>query len=294
MEGLRAVWRNRYNYLFVLPAVLLFAVFTVYPIIKTLQLSVYRWDGVSRPVYIGFANFADVWQDAAWWQSFVNGGYFTLFAVVGMVPLALVLALAVWARLPGAGFFRAVFYFPVMLSQVVVGFIWKWIYDPYSGILNAFLSWLGLAPLARAWLSDPYTALPAVSVASIWQGFGGAFILLLAGLQGIPRELYEAAEVDGANGWKRFRFVTMPLLVPVLAIVTVLTVLGAMQLLGIVMVMTNGGPGLYTEVPALRIYKEAIQFYRLGYASAEALFFAVILMVMSFAQLWLSRRLEGK
>lgn len=294
MEGLRAVWRNRYNYLFVLPAVLLFAVFTVYPIVKTLQLSVYRWDGVSRPVYAGFANFAQVWQDAAWWQSLVNGGYFTLFAIVGMVPLALGLALAVGARLPAAGFFRAVFYFPVMMSQVVVGFIWKWIYDPYSGILNAFLSWLGLAPLARAWLSDPHTALPAVSVASIWQGFGSAFILLLAGLQGIPRELYEAAEVDGADGWKRFRFVTMPLLVPVLAIVTVLTVLGAMQLLGIVMVMTNGGPGLRTEVPALRIYKEAIQFYRLGYASAEALVFALILMILSFAQLWLSRRLEGE
>ena len=177
-----------------------------------------------------------------------------------------------------------------MLSGVVVALIFKWMYEPYGGPLNAALQGLGLGQYAHAWLGDSSTAIWAVSVASIWQGVGYPFLLFLAGLQGVPVELYEAARIDGANAWHQFRHVTVPFLIPVGAIVSILTILGAMQLFNIVMAMTGGGPGYATEVPVLHIYREAFQATHFGYATALSMLFGAILFIVSIVQLQFSRR----
>lgn len=286
-----AVWKNKVNYLFLFPAFVMFLIFGIYPFVKTIQLSFFDWDGIAPTMkFIGISNYREVFYDQIWWASVINGLYFTAMALVFMISFSLLLALLVNGGVRGGNIYRVIFYIPPVLSSIVVGFVWKWIFDPTTGILNHALDMMGLEKLARAWLTDPKTVLLAVSLTSIWQGFGYSFLLLLAGLQNIPDEFYEAARVDGANSFKQFRHITLPLLVPVLTLVSILTILGAMQLFAIVVAMTGGGPGYHTEVPALRIYKEAFSFFRFGYASATSIVFGIMLLILSVVQLEVSRR----
>src|SRR5207244_3789932 len=197
------------------------------------------------------------------------------------------------ARPPGATFYRIAYYLPGVFSVVVVGMIFAWIFQPTVGILNRTLVAAGLEGLKHNWLAEPATALPTVSAVYIYEHWGFAFLLFLAGLQGVPRELYEAASIDGAGAWQRFRYVTWPQLTPITTIVSILTLLEALQIFGTVQVMTNGGPAYYTEVPTLRIYKEAFGFQRFGNAAAMSVIFGAILMCLSLGQIYLSRRFSG-
>jgi ABC-type sugar transport system permease subunit len=156
--------------------------------------------------------------------------------------------------------------------------------DSNWGVLNQTLHLVNLGSYARTWLSDPATALGCVTLVICWQGFGNAFLLFLAGLQGIPKSFYEAAEIDGANEWQKFKIVTVPLLASTTKIIMILTVLGTMQAFGIILVMTSGGPGYHTEVPVLRIYKEAFESYNFGYATAMSAILGIILASLSFFQ----------
>ena len=200
------------------------------------------------------------------------------------------MAIAVNKVRRGGAFFRVVYYLPGVFSVVVVGLMFQWILQPSVGILNRFLVAVGLVALKNNWLADPATALPSVAAVYVWYHWGFGFLLFLAGLQGIPKELYEAASIDGAGAWARFRYVTWPQLTPVTTIISILTALAALQIFGTVQVMTNGGPGFHTEVPTLRIYKEAFAFQRFGAAAAMSVVFGAILMALSLTQLWLSRR----
>jgi multiple sugar transport system permease protein/raffinose/stachyose/melibiose transport system permease protein len=173
---------------------------------------------------------------------------------------------------------------------VVIGMMFQWILQPTVGILNRTLGGLGLELLKHNWLADPATALPSVAGVYVWYHWGFGFLLFLAGLQGVPRELYEAASIDGAGAWERFRYVTWPQLIPVTTIVSILTMLAALQIFGTVQVLTNGGPGYHTEVPTLRIYKEAFDFQRFGAAAAMSVVFGSILICLSLVQIWVSRR----
>lgn len=282
------------NYAFVLPALFLFFVFSLYPFLKVFQLSVTSWDGISsQTTFVGFQNFKDLFTDnKVFWDSMGNAAFVTFLALTFQNFLALVLALLCDRDIRGGNIYRVIFYLPPVLSGIVVGLIWNWIYDGNYGLLNHFLGFIGLGDVSRAWLSDPKTALIAVAVVHMWKGFGWGFVILLAGLQSIPRELYEAARVDGANSWIVFKNITVPLMIPVFILVSILTILGTMQIFDIIVATTGGGPGYHTEVPITRIIQTMIGRSEFGYACAMGVVFGLILLMISMIQIYVSRRMR--
>lgn len=283
--------RTRAGYLFIAPALLLIGTFTLLPFVQGILLSFQAWDGVaSVKPWVGLSNYERVATDHIFWASLRNAALFGLIGFVAGNALSLAMAIAVNANPRGVTFFRIVYYLPGVFSVVVVGMMFSWMLQPSVGILNRTLEALGLLALKHNWLSDPSTALPTVGAVYVWYHWGFGFLLFLAGLQRIPRELYEAAAIDGAGVWQGFRHITWPQLTPITTIVSILTLLGALQIFGTVQILTNGGPGYHTEVPTLRIYKEAFVFYRFGPAAAMSVVFGSILVVISLTQLWLSRR----
>ena len=281
-------------YLFILPALILFSVFSVYAFLYMSALSLFEWDGIGKLTmqqFIGLEHYASViFHDPVFWKSFTQAATVTGLALVFQNSLALALAIAVNSKIRFAGIYRTLFFLPPILSEIVVGLIWAWIYDGNYGVFNELLKAMGLGHFARSWLSDPRTALLAVSMIHMWKGFGWGFVIFLAGLQTIPIELYEAATVDGANAWFRFRHITLPLLAPVFVVVTVLTILGTMQIFALIMATTQGGPAFHTEVPITRIMASMLGSSRLGYACAQGIVFGIILLSVSLFQMWLSKR----
>ena len=282
------------SYAFIFPAVALFFIFSLYPFLKVFQLSVTNWDGISPSMqYVGLANFKDLFMDnPVFWASMKNAFYVTFLALTVQNLMALFLALLCDRDIKGGNVYRVIFYLPPVLSGIVVGLIWNWIYDGNYGLLNHFLEFIGLGDLSRAWLSDKHSALIAVAVIHMWKGFGWGFVILLAGLQSIPRELYEAARVDGANSWVMFKNVTVPLMIPVFILVSILTILGTMQLFDIIVATTGGGPGYHTEVPITRIVQTMIGSSKFGYACAMGVTFGVILLVISMVQIRVSKMMR--
>ncbi len=287
----RALRRTATGYLFLVPAIALIGMFTLLPFVQGVLLSFQSWDGIGRDTpWVGVRNYERVFGDAVFWASMRNA---VAFGVIGFVvgnALSLAMALAVNAGPRGSTFYRIAYYLPGVFSVVVVGMMFAWMFQPTVGIVNRTLIALGLESLKHNWLSEPATALPTVASVYVWYHWGFGFLLFLAGLQGVPRELYEAASIDGADAWARFRYITLPQLTPVTTIVSVLTLLAALQIFGTVQVMTNGGPGYYTEVPTLRIYKEAFQFQRFGVAAAMSVVFGGMLVALSLVQIWMGRR----
>lgn len=279
-------------YAFVLPALVLFSIFSIYSFGYMSFLSLFEWDGVSlTKQFVGLGHYWSVLaHDKIFWRSFWQAGTITALALAFQNTLALALALAVNRRIRFGGFYRTLFFLPPILSEIVVGLIWAWIYDGNYGVFNEVLKAVGLGHFAKSWLADPDTALTAVAVIHMWKGFGWGFVIFLAGLQTIPQELYEAATVDGASAWARFRYITLPLLMPVAVVVSVLTILGTMQIFALIMATTQGGPAFHTEVPITRIMASMLGSSRLGYACAQGIVFGLILLTVSLVQLRLSRR----
>jgi len=281
------------NYMFVLPAILLFAMFYIYPVFNVFNLSLHEYDGISpEKFFVGFGNFIEGLQNPIWWSSMWNATYITILTLVFQNGLALMLAIIVDKGIRGGKFYRVVFFLPPVLSGIVTGLIWKWIYNGEYGLLNHWLSMFGLGNLARAWTADPKTALTCVGIIHMWKGFGWGFVILLAGLQNIPRELYEAAKIDGAGSWDTFLKVTIPLMIPVFILVAILTVLNTMQIFDIIISTTGGGPGYHTEVPVTRIIAQMLYSSRFGYACSLGLIFGAILLFVSGAQLKISNYLK--
>jgi ABC-type sugar transport system permease subunit len=290
-RGNRALRRNLIGWLFLAPAIALIAIFTITPFAQAILLSFQSWDGVSPDTpWVGLANYDFVASDPIFWASMRN---VVFFGVVGFFlgnGIALVMALAVNSIARGKTFFRTVFYLPGVLSVVVVGLLFSFILAPGSGILNRLLGLVGLGTLQQNWLGDPAVALPVVAAVFVWFHWGFGFLLFLAGLQDVPKELYEAAELDGANRWSKFRYITWPQLAPVTSIVSLLTLLAALQIFGTVQVLTNGGPGQHTMVPTLAIYNEAFVNWRYGSAAAMSVIFGGALVLLSVIQLAITRR----
>lgn len=280
------------NYAFVFPAVAIFTVFYIIPFIWVFQLGMFDWDGIlPTKIFVGFDNFKEIFTlDKVWWHSMLNAGYITLIALTFQNVLAFLLAWACDREIRMKNFYRLIFFIPPVLSEVVVGLVWQWILDGNYGILNSWLAHFGFQNLARNWLSDPQTALTAVAVVHSWKGFGWGFLIFLAGLQTIPRELYEAARVDGANAWHSFKNITAPLMIPVAVLVAILTVLGTMQAFVLIIAMTNGGPAYHTQVPVLRILASMRGSSRFGYACAQGITFGAILIIISFIQYRFSKK----
>jgi ABC-type sugar transport system permease subunit len=280
------------NYAFVAPAVIIFSIFYLIPFLYVFQLGMFEWDGIlPTKTFIGLSNFIEIFtQDKIWWNAMLNAGYITLIALTFQNAVAFLLALACDREIKMKNFYRLIFFIPPVLSEVVVGLVWQWILDGNYGMFNTWLRGIGLPGLAHNWLSDPNTALTAVAIVHCWKGFGWGFLIFLAGLQTIPRELYEAARVDGANAGQSFKNVTIPLMIPVAVLVGILTILGSMQAFVLIIAMTGGGPAYHTEVPVLRILASMRASSRFGYACAQGITFGVILVAISFIQYRFSKK----
>lgn len=286
------------NYLFVAPAFLIFAIFYIVPFIWVFNLSFYEWDGIlPARSFIGLANFREIiFQDPNWWQAVRNAGWITLVALTLQNALAFALALACDRQIRLKNFYRLAFFIPPVLSEVVVGLAWRFIINDIDGanIINRMLAQLGFAHLAHNWLSDPKTALPAVALVHSWKGFGWGFLIFLAGLKTIPRELSDAARADGANAWQAFRHITLPLMVPVIALVAILTILGTMQSFVLILGMVGGELAGYTSVPVLRILALMRDSSRFGYACAMGINLGFILVAVSFIQYRLAAKARSQ
>jgi ABC-type sugar transport system permease subunit len=284
------------NYIFVLPAVSIFAIFYIIPFISVFWLGMHEWDGivpVNQAVFVGLGNFKEiVFQDPSWWQSLGNAGWITLIALTFQNALAFCLALACDREIRARNFYRMVFFIPPVLSEIVVGMAWRFMLNDIDGanLLNRCLVQLGLPQLVHSWLSDPKTALTTVAIVHSWKGFGWGFLIFLAGLQTIPRELYEAGRVDGAGAWQSFRKITVPLMLPVIVLVAILTILGTMQAFVLVLSLVGGELAGHTSVPVLRILANMRDSSRFGYACAQGITFGLILVVISFMQYRFSKK----
>ncbi len=294
------VFKNYFgNFLFILPAVAIFSVFYIYPFYEIFNLSLHEWNGISlEKTFVGLENFKMLMSDMSWWKSMRNAAYITFIALTFQNILAFALALACDREIRLKGFYRVVFFLPPVLSEIVVGFIWKWILNAdvqanqHIGLLNYFLDMVGLNSLVHNWLSDPNTVLTCIAVVHSWKGFGWGFIMLLAGLQTIDRQLYEAAQVDGASTWSTFRNVTIPMMLPVITVVIVLTILGAMQSFVLILSMVSQGLGDHTSVPVTRILAAMTGTQQFGYACAEGVMFGIILVFISFTLTKFSERMK--
>lgn len=290
----RAIQRAVTGYLFLLPALLLIATFTFYPFARLVLLSFQSWDGVGLGTpWVGTANYERVFADNIFWASVLNVVKLGVALYLIGNAISLGMALAVNHVRRGGSFFRVVYYTPGVFSPVVVGLMFAWLLQPSVGLLNRSLTAVGLSVLTNKWLNDPSTALPSVAGVYIWYHWGFGFLLFLAGLQGVPKELYEAASIDGAGVWERFRHITWPQLLPITTIISVLTLSAALQIFATVQVMTNGGPGYLTEVPILRIYKEMLSNHRYGVAAAMSVIFGAMLVALSITQIMIWRRQSG-
>ena len=269
---------------FLAPALALFILFVLTPIVAAFYLSLTRYDGVNPPIWIGAANYLRLGRDLAQGGLFARSLANTARYAVGVIPLgmglALGLALLLNRKLRGVSFYRAAYYLPVVTSLVAVSMVWMWLYEPNYGLLNLLLARLGLP--VQKWLDDPALAMPCIVAMSVWKGLGYNMVIFLAGLQGIPEHLHEAAAIDGAGAWQRFRHVTWPLLKPTTFFILVISVIGASQVFAQVYVMTNGGPNDATTTIVHQIFQNAFAFMKMGYASAMAfLLFLIIFVVTS-------------
>jgi ABC-type sugar transport system permease subunit len=276
-------------YLFLAPGLLLFAVFRLYPLLDGLLLSFTNARlGRAQSAFVGLANYERLLDDTRFHTSLLNTAFYTVASTLPILAIPLVLAVALNRGIALKTFLRSAFFFPFTLSVVTVGLTWLWLLDPVVGPFNYYLRTLGVP--ARSWLADPTTAMWAIILTTVWWVAGYYLVIYLAGLQDIPRELYEAAAIDGAGGWRSFWSITLPLLRPVLLFVFVTHIIGSFQIFGQVFILTQGGPGDATRTVVQHLYETAFQnFFHFGSASAMAWVLFAIIVVFSSLQFRLLR-----
>jgi multiple sugar transport system permease protein len=286
------------GFMFISPWMIGFAVFAATPVIASLVLSFCKWDILTPAKFVGFKNYEKMLQDPLIRKSLVNTLYYAAFAIpLGMVG-ALSTALLLNQKLKGMRLFRTLFYVPSVTAGVATFLLWSWIFNPQLGLLNRALQhqvpWLDFAhgiaikhiPLVAnppLWLSSPQWAMPALIIMALW-GVGGGMLIYLAGLQGIPEELYEAALLDGANTIQKFRYVTIPLLSPTIFFNLIMSIIGSFQVFNAAFIMTQGGPMNATLFYVLYLFQNAFMYFRMGYASAMAWLLFIIILILTLIQ----------
>lgn len=281
--------RNLNGYLYLLPALAIFALFVWYPIALGFVISFQSIDMINPPSWVGWMNYQHVLADPLFGTVWRNTLAFTVYALLFGYAVPIILALLVNEMRQGKGFFRLAFYLPVMLSPIVTVFLWRWIYNPDSGLLNALLSLVHLPP--GLWLETPGTALPALMVVATWSAAGSTMLIYLAALQGVSASLYEAAEIDGANLWQRLWHVTLPAIRPIMLLMLVLQIIGTMQVFTEPFTITSGGPQNATMSVLLLIYNYAFQNADFGSASALGVMLFLVLAVFALIYMRLTNRL---
>ncbi len=277
----------RMAYAFISPAMILFLIFTVAPVFFAFYLSFTNYDILSPTRWVGLANYERLLTDELFRRGVLNVAFYALMFVPSMIVLALSLALALNRPMPGMAFFRTLFYVPAVTSSIAAATVWSWMYQKNYGVINQGLAVFGIQ--GPNWLASSDTAMYAIVIVTLWQSLGGNIIIYLAGLAGVPRYLYEAAALDGANNWQQFRFITVPALRTTTFFVLFMSLIGSFQLFDQAYVMTQGGPGYATTTAVYQIYSNGFSQLRMGYASAQAFVLALAILVVSMVNLRLNR-----
>jgi len=269
-------------WLFIMPALLIYLTVIFFPAIYTFYLSFFSWNGVApHKDFVGIQNYIDlIMNDSVFLRALKNNLQWTVGSLVFIMGTGLILALMLNKKMKGRVLFRGVFYFPYVLSGIVVALGWAWMYNPTQGFINKVLESLGLDSWTHAWLAEPKTALYAVFVAALWQGVGQPMVLFLAGLQTIPADPYEAAIIDGAKQYQSFWYITLPLLRETFIIVIATTMIASMKVYDIIYGMTGGGPAESTQVLSSWMYYQTFRFANIGSGSAISLFLVLITMIV--------------
>jgi multiple sugar transport system permease protein len=280
---------RRWAWVFLAPALVGLAVLSAGPILATLAISFTDWDLLTAPSWVGLDNFTQLLETPRFWRALQNTAFYTLLSVPLGMAIALALAMGLDQAIRGIAWIRTMYFMPLVTSAVAVGLVWLWIYAPAGGLLNVFLSTFGIPP--QRWVSDPFWAMPAIIAMSIWQGLGVNIIIFLAGLQAIPREYLDAAGVDGAGRWARFRHVTLPLLTPSIFFTGILSLIGAMQVFDQVYVLARPDkPTNDTVTLVYYIFDEGFSFFRMGRASAASWILFLIAAAGTIVYFRLQRR----
>jgi multiple sugar transport system permease protein len=274
-------------YLFISPSMLLFAVFVLLPALMAFYLSFTNYDILRPAEWIGLDNYERLKNDRLFWTSVENIVEYSAFFVPLMIVSSLSLALALNRKRPGMKLFRMIYYLPVITSPVAASVVWRWILNKQYGLLNEILGYVGIE--GPAWLSQTDTAMTAIILVTLWQGIGSNMVIYLAGLQGIPKQLYEAAMLDGANAWGCFRHITWPSLRTTTFLITTMSLISSFQLFDQAYVLTKGGPGHATRTPVYHIYEMGFNRLRMGYASALSLVLFLIIFAVTLVNLRLNR-----
>ncbi|WP_421381905.1 carbohydrate ABC transporter permease [Bacillus salacetis] len=278
--------KNKVLYLFVLPGLILYSIFFIYPTLSALFYSFTDWDGLTPDYnFVGVDNYINIFtNDSIFIKAFGNNLKFMLFVVIFQTAFSLLFAIYLVKNTKTNVFLRALYFFPTILSSVSVAFIWSFVYDPNLGILNTLLEKINLEALTHNWLGDPDIAIFSVAVVQVWMHTGQMLIIFVAGLQNIPNDLYEVAKIEGASRWQRFRFVTWPLVAPAATIVVAYTTIQSFKAFDLIFAMTRGGPNYSTEILATLIYSTAFRSFKFGYASAESVIFMIVIAIITIIQ----------
>jgi multiple sugar transport system permease protein len=267
-----------HGYVFMSPAILGLLIFTLGPIIASLLLSFTDYNILTDPEWVGLKNYVDMFEERLFWQALRVSAIYSVVSVPLGLGLALGLAILLNHAMRGISVFRSIYYMPTVISGVGVAMLWRWLFNAEFGVINVLLGKVGIE--GPAWLLDANWALPALIITSLW-GVGGTTLIFLAGLQAIPEELYEAAEIDGAGLWSRFWSVTLPLISNVTFFNLVLGIIGALQVFTDAFVITRGGPNHATLFLSVYLYQHAFQYLNMGYASAIAWFMFFVVMLLT-------------
>jgi len=274
--------RLRYNltpYLFLAVPVLIYMIWVIGPMLYSFYLSFTSWDGFSPPQFVGLKNFIRLFNDRVFYISLSNNIEWIILFMTIPIVLGLALAMVLNGNIPGEKFFKSSFFMPMVLSLVVCGLVWSWLYNPAFGLINSVLRAVGFDGLARGWLSDPKVVMESVIAVAIWRQVGYVMVLYLAGLQSVDPDLISASKVDGASAIQRFFHVILPQLAPITVIVIVISIVDSLRAFDLVSVMTRGGPFNSSSVLANYMYIQAFNNYRMGYGAAISVILFLISLV---------------
>jgi len=274
--------KNLVAYGLVAPYWIHFSIFMAYPLIFSLILVFHKWDVYTPMQFVGLRNFVRLFQDDLFLQSLLNTLLFLLIHIPLQIVAALLFSVLLNEKIRARGFFRAAYFMPVVISGVVISLLWQQLYSQENGVLNLLLAHIGLPKIP--WLTSPEWAMPSIAIMATWKNVGLYIVLFLAGLQTIPSYLYEAADIDGASVWQKFRSITLPMLNPTVLLVMILSTIGGFSLFIEPYMLTGGGPMNRTLSAMLYIYKQAFYFNRMGYAATLGFFFALLILSVVLVQ----------
>ncbi len=275
--------------MFLAPNIIGFLLFSLLPVGATLVISLLNWDLIRDPEFVGFQNYTTLLtKDPIFREVLFNTAYFVIGVVPASIIISLLLALVMNNGLKGISLFRAIFFIPVITSSVAVAMLWRWLYNTDYGLINVGLDALGLPYIP--WLTSTDWAMPAVIIMAVWKSLGYNMVIYLAGLQGISPTLYEAAALDGAGGWARFRDITLPLLGPTTFFILVISVINSFQVFDLTFILTQGGPGIATTTIVMYIYDQGFRYFQMGYAAAIAWVLFIIIFLITLAQMQYQKR----